>query len=141
MSSLFPQPAASHTFVSTNLLMVARMSWCPDTSSRVSGRYFSTLSRHFSLLQWLRDALCLPWQAVFCFHGKIGGASLAFRVCVVGTEHHGVSRGGRIEIHIIFVVRHIFACKERVQLLGEYDVLELKKTRREARNAVRGYSG
>lgn len=24
--------------------MVARMSWWPDTSSRVAGRYFSTLS-------------------------------------------------------------------------------------------------
>ena len=32
-----------YTFDSTNLLIVARMSWWPDTSSRVSGRYFSTL--------------------------------------------------------------------------------------------------
>ena len=31
------------TFASTNLLIVARMSWWPDTSSRVLGRYFSTL--------------------------------------------------------------------------------------------------
>lgn len=31
------------TFVSTNLLIVARMSWWPETSSRDSGRYFSTL--------------------------------------------------------------------------------------------------
>jgi hypothetical protein len=31
------------TFVSTNLFMVARISWCPDTSSNVSGLYFSTL--------------------------------------------------------------------------------------------------
>ena len=31
------------TFVSTNLLIVARISWCPDTSSRDAGRYFSIL--------------------------------------------------------------------------------------------------
>lgn len=31
------------TFVSTNLLIVAKMSWCPDTSSKVFGLYFSTL--------------------------------------------------------------------------------------------------
>lgn len=34
---------STHAFVSTNLLMVARISWCPETSSRVSGLYFSTL--------------------------------------------------------------------------------------------------
>ncbi len=34
----------AHTFVSTNLLIVARISWWPETSSRVFGRYFSTLS-------------------------------------------------------------------------------------------------
>ncbi len=36
---------------STNLLMVARMSWWPSTSSRDSGRYFSILQR--DLRQWL----------------------------------------------------------------------------------------
>jgi len=32
------------TFESMNLLIVAKMSWWPDTSSRVSGLYFSTLA-------------------------------------------------------------------------------------------------
>lgn len=36
-------PCSPHTFVSTNLLIVAKMSWCPETSSRVLGLYFSTL--------------------------------------------------------------------------------------------------
>ena len=38
-----PELGESRTFVSTNLLIVARMSWWPETSSSVSGRYFSTL--------------------------------------------------------------------------------------------------
>src|SRR2546430_7877442 len=41
------------TFASTNLFIVARMSWCPETSSRVFGRYFSTL----------------PVSVLVCFYG------------------------------------------------------------------------
>lgn len=29
-----------------------------------------------------------PWQAVFCFDGKIGSASFTLRVCIVRTEHY-----------------------------------------------------
>jgi hypothetical protein len=44
VSLLLSVCAGRQTFVSTNRLMVARMSWWPDTSSRLFGRYFSTLS-------------------------------------------------------------------------------------------------
>ena len=67
---------AEPTFVSTNLLMVARMSWCPDTSSRVSGRYFSTLEVHLDIamdmnrvLLTMASCLLLPqadWPRFSC---------------------------------------------------------------------------
>ena len=38
------QERRRQTLCSINLLIVAKMSWCPETSSRVLGRYFSTLS-------------------------------------------------------------------------------------------------
>jgi hypothetical protein len=70
------------TFVSTNLLIVARISWWPETSSSVSGRYFSTLLKVLISARH-RETRCVPWQTVFCFDREVGGASLAFGIGVV----------------------------------------------------------
>ncbi len=53
-------------------------------------------------------AMDVPWQTVFCLHGKVGGASLAFRVRVIGIEHYRICRRSpAINIHIIIVVGHL----------------------------------
>jgi hypothetical protein len=70
------------TFVSTNLLIVARISWWPETSSSVSGRYFSTLLKVLISARH-RETRNVPWQTVFCFDWEVGGASLAFGIGVV----------------------------------------------------------
>lgn len=62
--SCIVEEKADLTFDSTNLLMVARMSWCPCTSSNVSGRYFSTHGRVSSASigrsLWIRLPFSLP---------------------------------------------------------------------------------
>jgi hypothetical protein len=53
--------ARGRTLCSTNLLIVARMSWCPDTSSRVFGLYFSTLDSCQYILYSKNLAHHTPW--------------------------------------------------------------------------------
>ena len=47
------------TLVSTNRLMVARMSWWPETSSKVSGLYFSTLEGSEGIRADVRSGVAL----------------------------------------------------------------------------------
>lgn len=75
------------TLVSTNRVMVARMSWWPETSSRVSGLYFSTLeSSTRAPIAAGVDRQNSPWQAILSFNGQIRSGSLAFRASVVRAE-------------------------------------------------------
>ena len=86
--------------------MVARMSWCPETSARVSGRYFSTLgSVRLEMDTEVRQRE-LPWQRVLSFYRQICSAPLAF-LGVGGAEFDRTLNSGSINVHlIIFEVRH-----------------------------------
>ena len=87
--------------------MVARISWWPETSSRVSGRYFSTLPMILASQCCINTSNHVPWKTVFGLNWQISSTSLAFRVGVVGIEHYLVIRRWRINVHIIFVVWHL----------------------------------
>lgn len=99
-------------FESTNLLMVARMSWWPETSARVAGRYFSTLAkvqRVTPTLDERRDRVFQgfsPWQAVLCLDWQVGGASFAL-CCVVRREGNVLGRRRDINVHLVLKVGHL----------------------------------
>src|SRR5271156_5970748 len=59
--------AKGRTLCSTNLLIVARMSWCPDTSSREFVLYFFTLD---SFQYILHSNISLT-----AYHGSLSSAS------------------------------------------------------------------
>jgi hypothetical protein len=46
-----------------------------------------------------------PWQAIFCFHWQVCGATLAF-ACPVGVEAH-ILRHRDIKVHLVIQVRHL----------------------------------
>lgn len=84
------------------------MSWCPCTSSRELGRYFSTLVK---ISKRTATASCrfqkyTPWQVVLGANRQIRDDFLAFGVRVVGTELHCGAFGRGVDVHHIFVVGH-----------------------------------
>src|SRR5271163_3161030 len=85
--------AEGRTLCSTNLLIVARMSWCPDTSSRVFGLYFSTLD---SFQYILHTNISLT-----AYHGRLSSAStgksatIRFPFVAVLSELNLIERSGR----------------------------------------------
>ena len=97
----------SLTFVSTNRFMVARISWCPETSSRVSGLYFSTLRWSDPTQNHNWGCLQSPRQTVFRLYGQICSASFPFGGSNVGAKHDRLLGRRGIHIHLIFVVWHL----------------------------------
>ena len=97
------------TLVSTNRVMVARMSWWPETSSSVSGLYFSTLESSTRVPIDARvDRVYSPWQAILSFNGQVRSASFAFRAGVVGAEGESILYRWHVHVHlVIFEVGHV----------------------------------
>lgn len=99
------------------------MSWWPETSARVAGRYFSTLTARASVTALephseLGSSMGShsPWQAVLGFDGQVGGASFAFG-CVVRREGDVLRRWRDVNVHLVFEVRHfgrVGDCSPRV---------------------------
>ena len=80
------------------------MSWWPDTSLSVSGRYFSTLRRkNVSYDQYtIADSEAnKPREGIFSFNGQVSGTPLALGIGVVRRELHVIVRRN-IDIHVIF---------------------------------------